>query len=894
MRCSNHLLPLCLVHCLIVAVHGAADPSDTNGHAVNIPISVEEPANVGRKAAPVSGGIPIPRGLITDSSLKALKLVDRRGKPVSSFQEPVVLGRWDDGSARWLLLNFLADVRANGSSEFVLKSGAPSKVQRNSIKVHETAEAFTVDTGKLKAVINKQQFTFLEQIWVDANGDGRYSDAEQVVDGPGEMFIDLDLEPPGPADSGVRNYPDTWHFGMEGGNWLRKSQSAASERYRASAGDYSVSLFRSGTTETIFKAEGWHRSEKGRQFGKYSLYMYFHADQDTIRVAHTWIMTGDPDKNFIRRMAIEVPVGFPGESLDYAFGGPYEHSGKPHVLNPSIDSIPYIPVERRTSEIISGSLERSGQAHLVSIGPDKYYHNVPADHDLRVEFEVVVDGTSREQGYHPAGWASISNGSLGMAMGVRDFWREHPKEVQYKDGTMAVYLWPDHGDRSLDLRRRYPEVRGEGPKRGGSFGKAARREFVEAGSAVGLAKTTDLFFRFHSGDHRTAEIDDSFRSFQDPLRPFADPAWNCATGVFGPLLPYDPKGFSRIENYVDLSFAWPLRSAQEFNWYGMLDYGDHLMEYESINWELSVPSNPGVFQNWGYSGWMQEAYRTGQWMFIQYLRSGRSRYFREADNWLRHHRDVDCSFWDTPDDGPRPNDNKGGDRLGGGHRHDQQHWGAYLTSYGIPSIAVAHHYFLTGDGRDLDAMRKYCPWLLHKSSIENQGLLSVLYMADALGDQDLIDEALLRQVKPGVGFGRLIFDSGMALMLHDIRSNGSVRERLKEWADIDDPSATFIRAYLYSRGETQYQERLHKDFEDLFPAKRVRSQFFAWASRKPSDFRDAFSADIMPDGVWTLPFRTLEKLVFDAPHGMGNNTSRNQLVSQLLWLMPIAEGEYRR
>lgn len=890
-RCAS-LFALGLCQLLAVLAVGA-ETAPRDG-AISIPIRVDEPAQVARKAAPVSGGIPIPRGLLPDRTLEALRLVDRNGKLVSSFQRPVVLGRWDDGSARWLLLNFLADVPSAGSAAFTLTAGAAVPAPRGGITVRETAEAFTVDTGKLKAVINKQRFTFLEEIWVDANGDGTYAAAEQVVDGPGEMFIDLDAQPPGPADAGERDYPDTWRFGMEGGNWLRASQSAESVRYRASAGEYTASLFRSGSTETIVKLEGWHRSEAGRQFGKYSLYIHFNADQDAIKVSHTWIMTGDPDKNFIRRMAIEVPVGFPGESLDYAFGGPYERTGKPQVLNPGLDTIPYVPIELDSSDVISGSIKRSEEAYLLSVGPEKYYHNVPADTDLRVEFEVVANGVSRKKGYHPSGWASISNGKLGITMGIRDFWREHPKEMQYKDGKMGVYLWPDHGDRTLDLRRRYPEVRGPGPKRGGSFGKAARREFNAAGSAVGVAKTTDLFFRFHAGNHQTAKVDDAFRAFQDPLRPFADPAWNCATGVVGPILPYDPKRFARIENYVDLSFAWPLRSAQEFKWYGMLDYGDHLLEYESINWELSVPENPGVFQNWGYSGWMQEAYRTGQWMFIQYLRSGRPHYFREADTWLRHHRDVDCCFWDTPDDGPRPDDNKGGNRLGGGRRHDQQHWGAYMTSYGIPSIAVAHHYFLTGDGRDLDAMRAYCPWLLHHNRFENEGILSVLYMADALGDEALIKEALTRRVKPGVGYGRLIFDSGMALMLHDINTNGSVRDRLAEWAAIDDPSATFVRAYLYSHGETQYRERLLKDLEALFPAKSVRSRYFAWAPRQPTDFRDAFSADVMPGGVWTMPFRTLEKLVFDAPHGMGNNTARNQLVSQLLWLMPLAEGEYKR
>lgn len=868
---------------LLTSLLGAAD-------TLSVPIRVDEHAGVQRRAAPVSGGIPMPRGALSEAQLDRLQLLDKAGKPVDSLQRGTVLGRWDDGSVRWLLLDFLADVPAGGGSAYTLRL-APAARQAKGIRLSETADAITVDTGKLKAVIERKRFAFLGQVWVDANGDGSYAATERVVDGPGEMLIDLDDAPPGERDAGEREYPRKWYFGMEGGNWLRKSQAKTSERYLASAGDYAVSIFRSGPTETVLRMEGMHRSAKGRQFGSYTLYLHFSAGQDAVRVHHTWVMTGDPDKNFIRRMAIEVPVGFSGEQLAYAFGGPSEQAGKPVVLNPGLDSIPYVPVERGPSELIAGTVARKGAAHLLSVGPDKYYHNVPASHDLRVEYEVVQDGTSRQKGFQPSGWADIANGTLGIAVGLRDFWREHPKEVQYRDGRIGVWLWPDHGDRTLDLRRRYEEVRGNGPKKGGSFGKAARREFNTPGSAVGMAKSSELFFRFHAGGQAAAKVDESFRAFQEPLRPYADPAWSCATGVFGPLAPYDTKRFARIENYVDLSFAWPLRAAQEFHWYGWLDHGDHLLEYESINWELEAPENPGLFQNWGYSGWGQEAYRTGQWMFVQYLRSGRDRYFREGETWLRHHRDVDGCFWDTPDDGPRPSDNKGGERLGGGHRHDQQHWGTYMTSYGIPSIAVAHHYFLTGEGRDLDAMRAFAPWLLRKNRYENEGVLSALYMADALGDQQLIDEALQKQVKPGVGYGRLIFDSGMALMLHDIRTHGGVRDRLKGWAELDDPSATFVRAYLFSQGQTQWRERLKKDLETLFPDKSVRAQFFAWAKRKPTSFRDAMSADVLPEGVWPLPFRTLEKLVFDAPGGIGNNVTRNQVIAQLLWLMPTLEGD---
>jgi hypothetical protein len=898
-RPSGYRLLILGLGALIAGASGQAWAAEAKGSVsftgATVPITVEDNAGVGRLAAPASGGIPFPRGLLTDAALDKVALADQHGVRVDSLQKPVVLGRWGDGSVKWLLLDFLADVPANGSTRFTFGVAAQGAPAAPGITVAETATEFTVDTGKLKAVISKTRFSLLDKVWIDADGDGRYTAKEQVVAGKGEMFIDLDAAPPGEADAGDHDYPDAWHFGMEGGNWLRRSQSATANRFTASAGDYAVALYRQGATETVFKIDGWHRDEHGRQFGKYSLYIHFYAQQDTIRILHTWIMTGDPEKNFIRRMAIELPVDLPGDEYDFSFGGPFEKAGKPIILNPSLDTIPLIPVVGSASEIIAGRVKRADEAYLLSVGPDKYYHNVPASRDLRVDYAVVRNGETVSKGYQPSGWADISNGACGIAVGIRDFWHEHPKEMQYRDGRLGIYLWPDHGDRTMDLRRRYPEIRGTGEKRGGAFGKAARREFNTAGSAVGIAKTTEIFLQFHASGQKQARVDECFRGFQDPLRPRAPNEWNCATGVFGAMHPYDMAKFPREENCIDLYFAWPMLSAKEFHWYGMLDYGDHLLEYESINWELSVPENPGLFQNWGYSGWMQESYRTGQWMFLQYVRSGRYRYFREADTWLRHHRDVDCCFWDTPDDGARPDDNKGGNRLGGGHRHDQQHWGAYMTSYGIPSIAVAHHYYLTGDGRDLDVMKEYCQWLLHRNQYENEGVLSALYMGEALNDRKVIDEAMARDVKPGVGYGRLVYDSGMGLMLHDIHTGGdpAVRAKLAPWADIDEPDAAFIRGYLYGQGDKRHGERMKKDIAALFPAKPVRAQYFAWATRKPADFRDAFSPDIMPDGVWKLPFRTLEKLVFDAPFELGNCTSRTQVVSQLFWLMQASDGDPR-
>ncbi len=852
-----------------------------------LPIHVSDWANAASERSPVSGGIPLARGVLPAAAVERLALGDEDGYRVVPFGASV-LGSWPDGSAKWLLVDFPASLEENGSRAFSLGLIAAVDGQSTEgIQVDEQTDRYVVDTGVMQVELSRTAFGFIDGAWIDGNGDGSYDDDEQVVSGPGEMFIDLDDAPPGAADAGVYDHPDTSSLGIEGGNWLRDSGGSSSTRYLASQAEYEIEPFRQTPAHTVFKLSGWHRQEGGsRQFAKYSLYLHFYAGSSVVRAQHTWIMTGDPDLNFIRRMAIDVPLAGATGTLDYAFGGPYETEGTPVVHDPS--DPPFIPLALGPSAVMSGTVDAAGEVALVAIGPDKYYHNTPLGNAPPVTYSLLLDGAQQDSGQSPSGWGDVSDGDRGIAVGVRDFWREHPKEVQYRDGRMAAYLWPDHGDKALDLRRRYPEIRGTVSQ---GWGKAARREFVTPGSAVGIAKTTDLFFYFHTGDHEAAAVDDRFRRFQDPLRPFVSGEHNVATGVFGPLLAYDPASRPQIENYLDHLMARIIRSKREYGWVGMIDYGDYLPEYEKQNWELDIPWNPFLYSNWGYAGWLQENYRFGQWAFVQYLRSGRYPYFRAADTWLRHTRDVDCVFWDAPDDGPAPGDNDSSHRRGGGHRHDQQHWGAYMASYGIPSIAVVHHYYLTGDGRDLDAARDYVDWLSGGGSFyENYGEYAVLYLAEALGDQAAIDWAMAHDETPQSAFGRATYDSGMGLMLRDIQTNGeaAVRERLRTWADLDESSAAYLRAYLESvENQGTYSQRIQDDWDAAFPASSIQaSRYEPWAPRIPTDFRDAFSADIMPNGPWDFPIRTLESMQFDGPGGMGNDLGRHSNQLTLMWLMP--------
>ena len=802
---------------------------------ISVELSVTDHGNVKRVSDPVHGGVPFPKGYLRAADVGGLALYDRSGKPVPSFQPPVVLGTWKDGSILWAMLDFAADVPAGGKAKFTLRKGRPATARAHRIKVTEASAAYTVDTGVLKVVMNRRRFTFIEKAWVDANGDGRYSASELVVEAPGEMFIDLDDTPPGPADGGVRNYGkgDRQFFGIEGGNWMRESKAARSTRYAASKGECKVELFRRGEMHTVFRAEGWHRNAAGRNFGRYHVYVHFYAGKDSVRVLHTWIMTGDPKKNFVRRMGIALPVA--PKATKYAFGGEFE---KPVPGGAPLDS-------RGPAKVISGSVKAGGEAYILSVGPDKYYHNVPRSKDLRVEYNVHVGGARKASGHGASGWADFSDGKLGVAAGVRDFYREHPKEIGIKDGLLTLYVWPDHGGKTLDLRRRYDDVRGHNSR----HGNAGRRVSGNPGSAVGVAKTTELYFRFHGGDHRSAKVDDGFRAFEDPLMPFAGGKWNCASGVLGPIAPYDPKKRPVIENFIDLSYHWQFVSQKEFSWYGMLDWGDALIEYACQHWEMkNWPRNANVYSNWGYAGW-GSGFDTGQFMLTQYFRGGPYRYFRLGQAKVRHNRDLNVVHWEKPDDGPLPRDNNGRKRLGGGHRHDQQHWGTYLTGYAIPSISVGHLYYMMGEGFCLDAYRNIAQYHAYTPSIENEGRLTLAYIGEVLGERKWIDVAIEKMhndnsCRPtNSAFGRPLVANMMGMVLADIYTEDPrIRKKCLEWGSLGlsgkqgGEGMIVMWSYLkHATGRNTWDGKIRQ----------------CWERMKPKD-ASQISAGALPNGPWHL------------------------------------------
>ncbi|MDA0834318.1 MAG: hypothetical protein O2955_03240 [Planctomycetota bacterium] len=145
-----------------------------------IPLTITEPSGIQREDWPVTSGIPIPRGRLTDDSRVALFTASDVRVPLQT----TVLSRWSDGSIKWLLLDFQIDLLPSETKAFVLKENAEIRNldDISSVTLVDDGCTVTIHTGPLKFKLSRDRFHLFEAVALDRNRDGLLSDEELVAD----------------------------------------------------------------------------------------------------------------------------------------------------------------------------------------------------------------------------------------------------------------------------------------------------------------------------------------------------------------------------------------------------------------------------------------------------------------------------------------------------------------------------------------------------------------------------------------------------------------------------------------------------------------------------------------------------------------------------------------
>ena len=173
-----------------------------------VSIFVDERDGIGRTSEPVTFGMPFPCGAVIASN--ALILCNRTGH--ESPAQVLPLSRWSDGSIRWALLDFKADVDANSQTSYRLRAFSPQSrldSQVVAIAVEETSEHLIVDTGKARFFLNRKSCKPFDRVLVMGRDVlGLQGSSLKFIDEAGETYVpeiaDLAIETAGRLRTTIR------------------------------------------------------------------------------------------------------------------------------------------------------------------------------------------------------------------------------------------------------------------------------------------------------------------------------------------------------------------------------------------------------------------------------------------------------------------------------------------------------------------------------------------------------------------------------------------------------------------------------------------------------------------------------------------------------------------
>lgn len=127
---------------------------------MNVPITINEDNNINRKAEPITIGVPFAKGKVKSTDL--LSLYDKEEKIPCQINTTTT---WNDGSIKWIILNFQTDIDANSEKTLnLIKEKINNPVLTSNITTEEFEHYWSINTGNSIFYLSKTEFKPLDKI----------------------------------------------------------------------------------------------------------------------------------------------------------------------------------------------------------------------------------------------------------------------------------------------------------------------------------------------------------------------------------------------------------------------------------------------------------------------------------------------------------------------------------------------------------------------------------------------------------------------------------------------------------------------------------------------------------------------------------------------------------
>ena len=593
---------------------------------LSIPLIITESNGQSRFRYPLTRGAPLPQGVIFEIVGLRMSAPDGANVP-AQFR---VLSRWPDGSVKWVLIDFQVDLAAGATIVYTMSYNEqhPAPQTALTINLEESDEYIAVDTGPLTFRIGRKRYGLIDQISLR----NRESDSEEYT-----VYDAQENGRKGDAWVGITE------GGTSGGTQRQIYGMGGVCRASLASDAYSVCIEESGPLRAVIRCDGaceadipMHHYAGYRPF-RYTTRIYAYAGQAHLRVLHTVVMACNPRETEIDEIALHIPVALNG-TVRYALS-----STRP----------------------MDGTLAPDETIHLAQYADNHFrlYRNRGA------EQRVISEGERTE------GWLTVDGDEVGVGVALRDMAEEYPcaLETSGRGDGLTVYLWRDPDGRRLNLARYAEDVawhEGEGVYSDGT----------------GTAKTREFFVTFYRSEKRTQAIE-QLHGLLNPPHAALDPTWAADCEVTGGFMPRASDRFPASERLMTDFVDWMARCIELGRWYGFLDRGDVLAQWDEVD------------EDWrfrGRWGWCNSEWDPRHSVWIQYMRTGEVKYFHLGEAMTRHSMDVDTCHHNAI----RPY------MVGGCFRHSIDHFSDEPCASHTFIDNWVDYYYLTGDLRTYDVLQE--------------------------------------------------------------------------------------------------------------------------------------------------------------------------------------------